>query len=397
MAWLRMMTEWVGPLKAKPVNEVRTEDVLAALKPYWKSRPETARRMRMRIEAVLDAAKAKGLIADPWANPARWKGHLQHLLEKPAVAVRHHPALPYAEHRPSWPPAPAGEHGRQRAGLHDPDRGADLGDDLRDLGGNGSGREGLDRARRADEGRAGSTGSRCPTRPWPCWRPSRTQRRTKPTSWVFPSLFKKGRRSRTAAMDRACWTTWACGEGRPCTACGRRSGIGPATPPTSNGRRSRRRWRMRSGMRRNAAYQAGRCAVEAAQADGGVGGVSGGAGGERAGDGQAGLRNHGIAAGRPHFLRRLFRNQHPAFPPSPRRIGEGCFCGGPASSEARFFRLPARHRVGMIRSLGRQRLLHFLYPAGGFCEEGGERRVADAALKYSAGRPQSFNDPPCGV
>jgi hypothetical protein len=101
-AWLRMMTEWVGPLKAKPVNEVRTEDVLAALKPYWKSRPESGRRMRLRIEAVLDAAKAKGLIADPWANPARWKGHLQHLLEKPAVAVRHHPALPYADAPISW-------------------------------------------------------------------------------------------------------------------------------------------------------------------------------------------------------------------------------------------------------------------------------------------------------
>lgn len=96
-AWLKRMTEWTGSLKSKPVGEVVTEDVLAALKPYWKTRPETARRMRMGIEAVLDAAKAKGLIADPWANPARWKGHLQHLLEKRATAVKHHAALPYGE------------------------------------------------------------------------------------------------------------------------------------------------------------------------------------------------------------------------------------------------------------------------------------------------------------
>lgn len=96
-AWVKMMTEWVGGLANKLPAQIGTDDVLAALKPYWKSRPETGRRMRMRIEAVLDAAKAKGLIADPWSNPARWKGHLQHLLDKPDRAVRHHKALPYTE------------------------------------------------------------------------------------------------------------------------------------------------------------------------------------------------------------------------------------------------------------------------------------------------------------
>lgn len=95
-AWLKMMTEWVGALKAKPISEVSTEDVLAALKPYWKSRPETGRRMRMRIEAVLDAATAKGLAPDR-PNPARWKGHLQHLLDRQPSAVKHHRALPYPE------------------------------------------------------------------------------------------------------------------------------------------------------------------------------------------------------------------------------------------------------------------------------------------------------------
>lgn len=96
-AWLKMTTEWVGALGAKPLAAITTEDVLASLKPYWKSRPETGRRLRMRVEAVLDAAKAKGLIPDPWSNPARWKGHLQHLLEKHTKPPKHHAALPHGE------------------------------------------------------------------------------------------------------------------------------------------------------------------------------------------------------------------------------------------------------------------------------------------------------------
>ena len=96
-AWLRMMTEWTGRLKDRPIAQIGTEDVLGALKPYWKSRPETGRRMRMRIEIVLDAARARGLIADPWQNPARWKGHLQHLLETRAAPVKHPAAQAYAD------------------------------------------------------------------------------------------------------------------------------------------------------------------------------------------------------------------------------------------------------------------------------------------------------------
>lgn len=96
-AWLKMMTEWVGPLKDKPPRAIKTADVQAALKPYWLSRPETGRKMRIRIEAVLDAAKAKGLIPDPWTNPARWKGHFKVLLPRQPDSVKHHRALPYAE------------------------------------------------------------------------------------------------------------------------------------------------------------------------------------------------------------------------------------------------------------------------------------------------------------
>jgi hypothetical protein len=65
-------------LKARPVAEVGTADVLAVLSPIWSRVPETASRLRGRIEAVLDAAAARGVRSGE--NPARWKGHLAKLL-----------------------------------------------------------------------------------------------------------------------------------------------------------------------------------------------------------------------------------------------------------------------------------------------------------------------------
>jgi integrase len=85
-------------LREKRVDEVATTDVLAVLSPLWQVAPETASRLRGRIERVLDAAKAKGAIPSPWENPARWRGHLDHLLSKPSKRDRgHHAALPYDE------------------------------------------------------------------------------------------------------------------------------------------------------------------------------------------------------------------------------------------------------------------------------------------------------------
>jgi integrase len=66
------------------------------LKPIWTAKPETASRLRGRIEKVLDAAKAKGFRTTE--NPARWRGHLDHLLPKPLKLSRgHHAAMPYEE------------------------------------------------------------------------------------------------------------------------------------------------------------------------------------------------------------------------------------------------------------------------------------------------------------
>jgi integrase len=79
-------------------KEVRltTDDVLAVLKPIWTTKAETASRLRGRIEKVLDAAKAKGFREGE--NPARWRGHLDHLLPKrPKLTRGHHAAMPYEE------------------------------------------------------------------------------------------------------------------------------------------------------------------------------------------------------------------------------------------------------------------------------------------------------------
>ncbi len=80
-----------------PVSAVDTAMVLKALQPIWNEKPETAKRLRGRIEAILDYATVAGYRTGP--NPARWRGHLSHMLAKPSAIrpVEHHAALPYAE------------------------------------------------------------------------------------------------------------------------------------------------------------------------------------------------------------------------------------------------------------------------------------------------------------
>ncbi|MGB7196646.1 MAG: integrase arm-type DNA-binding domain-containing protein [Collimonas pratensis] len=80
-----------------PVTAVDTTLVMKALEPIWITKNETATRVRGRIESVLDWATVRGYRTSE--NPARWKGHLDHLLAKPSKVkkVVHHPALPYAE------------------------------------------------------------------------------------------------------------------------------------------------------------------------------------------------------------------------------------------------------------------------------------------------------------
>jgi integrase len=89
--------DYCKAIRELPIGAIDTAAVLKVLTGVWQKRPETATRIRSRIENVLDAAKVAGLREGE--NPARWKGGLQHLL--PArMKIRkmaHQPALPYAD------------------------------------------------------------------------------------------------------------------------------------------------------------------------------------------------------------------------------------------------------------------------------------------------------------
>ena len=94
--WRNTLDTYAKPLFELPVEAVSAADVLAVIEPIWLSKPETASRLRGRIERVLDAARAKNLREGD--NPARLKGNLDVLLPKRGKAlVKHHPALPFAE------------------------------------------------------------------------------------------------------------------------------------------------------------------------------------------------------------------------------------------------------------------------------------------------------------
>ncbi|MBS7790086.1 integrase arm-type DNA-binding domain-containing protein [Roseococcus sp. SDR] len=82
-----------------PVSEVAGDDVMRVLRPIWAKTPETASRLRGRIETVLDHAHA--LKWRQGENPARWRGHLSELLPNPSklAPVQRQPALP-------WPQVP---------------------------------------------------------------------------------------------------------------------------------------------------------------------------------------------------------------------------------------------------------------------------------------------------
>ncbi len=93
--WSMTLTSYCASIRSKPVNEIDTTDVLKVLQPIWAKIPETASRLRGRIENVLDSAKAQGF-RDGLENPARWKGHLKSILPARQRLTRgHHAALPY--------------------------------------------------------------------------------------------------------------------------------------------------------------------------------------------------------------------------------------------------------------------------------------------------------------
>jgi integrase len=97
-AWEHTLQDFAYPVIGKlPVQEIDTTLVLKVIEPLWNSRPETANRLRGRLEMVLDYARVIG--QRQGENPARWKGHLDHLLpaRSKVAKVEHHAALPYRE------------------------------------------------------------------------------------------------------------------------------------------------------------------------------------------------------------------------------------------------------------------------------------------------------------
>jgi integrase len=80
-----------------PLHLIDTALVMKVIEPIWSTKPETASRLRGRIELVLDWATVRGYRQGD--NPARWRGHLEQLLPARAKVrkVQHHSALPYAE------------------------------------------------------------------------------------------------------------------------------------------------------------------------------------------------------------------------------------------------------------------------------------------------------------
>jgi integrase len=90
--WRTTLSTYAASLRSIPVDEIRTDDVLTVLKPIWQTKHETAKRVRGRIEKVLNAAKARNLRQGE--NPAAWRGNLDHLLLTSKKPVRRHPAMP---------------------------------------------------------------------------------------------------------------------------------------------------------------------------------------------------------------------------------------------------------------------------------------------------------------
>jgi integrase len=97
--WHASLAAYANPVIGNlPAQAIDTPLVMRVLEPIWATKPETASRVRGRIESVLDWATVQGYRTGE--NPARWRGHLDHLLPKKTALRRgavHYPALPYAQ------------------------------------------------------------------------------------------------------------------------------------------------------------------------------------------------------------------------------------------------------------------------------------------------------------
>ena len=94
--WRSTLAKFAEPrIGRQQVNAIRAGDIADVLRPIWLSKPETATRLRGRIEMILNAAIAAGHIPSG-VNPAK-SSIIRHLLPKVSRTVVHHPALPYSD------------------------------------------------------------------------------------------------------------------------------------------------------------------------------------------------------------------------------------------------------------------------------------------------------------
>ena len=96
--WLASLTTHCKPIWNMDVADIEIADVVKTLKPIWTTKAETAGKVRSRIEAVLDAAKHKGIIAEDRRNPAQWRGVLAfELAQRPTLQRGHFKSMPFGE------------------------------------------------------------------------------------------------------------------------------------------------------------------------------------------------------------------------------------------------------------------------------------------------------------
>ena len=101
--WESTLARYVDPVMGGiAAGAIDTGVVMQVISPLWPTKPETAARVRARIEAVLDFAASRGWRSGD--NPARWRGHLENLLPRrlKVRAVEHHPAVPWRELPALW-------------------------------------------------------------------------------------------------------------------------------------------------------------------------------------------------------------------------------------------------------------------------------------------------------
>ncbi|SFB94469.1 Integrase [Microbulbifer thermotolerans] len=103
--WRASLKAYVFPyIGSKTPGQISGDDVLALLRKIWTKRPETASRVRQRIERVLNYAAAQGHRDRSQPNPAAWRGNLDNVLppHRKIQPVQHFPALPHQQAPDFW-------------------------------------------------------------------------------------------------------------------------------------------------------------------------------------------------------------------------------------------------------------------------------------------------------